>query len=145
MEKSASVEPDMNVTPLVDVVLVLLIIFMVVAPRMDEDVPVELPAVLNPDPRVEEGAEPLEISLASDGGVYLERQRLELDAAVEALASKHAENPHRRLVIRADRRLTYGQVRDVLDRTRRAGFPGTSLVVGEKPDPEGDRERESEG
>ena len=132
MKRSASVVPDMNVTPLVDVVLVLLIIFMVVAPRMDQDVPVELPGIFNPDPDVEGQLEPLKMSLASDGKVYVEQEEHTLDSAVEVLGWKYAENPRRRLVIRADRRVKYGQVRDVLARTRKVGFPGTSLVVGEK-------------
>jgi len=79
--------------------------------------------------------EPLKMSIASDGAVYLEQEKLEVDAAVEALGWKHAENPQRRLIIRADRRLKYGQVRDVLEKTRKVGFPGTSLVVGEKSRP----------
>jgi len=136
MKKPASVVPDMNVTPLVDVVLVLLIIFMVVAPRMDQDVPVELPGIFNPDPDVDGQIEPLKMSLASDGKVCVEQDEHTLDSAVEVLGWKYAENPQRRLVIRADRRVKYGQVRDVLARTRKVGFPGTSLVVGEKARPD---------
>ena len=60
-----SVRPDINVTPLVDVVLVLLIIFMVVAPRMDQDVPVDLPGIFNPDPEVETAMDPVKLSVAS--------------------------------------------------------------------------------
>jgi len=107
----------------------------VVAPRMEQDVQVELPGIFNPDPETEGQIEPLKMSIASDGAVYLEQEKLEVDAAVEALGWKHAENPQRRLIIRADRRLKYGQVRDVLEKTRKVGFPGTSLVVGEKSRP----------
>jgi biopolymer transport protein TolR len=136
MRKPTSVVPDMNVTPLVDVVLVLLIIFMVVAPQMEQDVPVELPGIFNPDPDIENQLEPLKMSLGSDGKVYVEQEEYGLDEAVEVLGFKYAENPQRRLVIRADRRVKYGQVRDVLARTRKVGFPGTSLMVGEKARPD---------
>ncbi|MEW6268397.1 MAG: biopolymer transporter ExbD [Thermodesulfobacteriota bacterium] len=135
MKRTSPVSPDMNVTPLVDVVLVLLIIFMVVAPRMEQDVPVELPGIFNPDPEVEGQLEPLKLSIASDGSVWVEQEKHDVDGAVELLGWKHAESPHRRLVIRADRRLRYGQVRELLARTRQVGFPGTSLLVGEKSRP----------
>jgi biopolymer transport protein ExbD/biopolymer transport protein TolR len=65
--------PDINVTPLVDVVLVLLIIFMVVAPRMDQDVPVDLPGIFNPDPEVETAMDPVKLSVAKAGRVLHRR------------------------------------------------------------------------
>lgn len=137
MKKPSLPIPEINMTPLVDVVLVLLIIFMVVAPRMDEDVQVELPGIFNPDPDPEGQIEPLKVSVSSDGSVYVEQEAHPLDEAVEILSWKHAEDPHRRLVVRADRRLKYGQVRDLLAKTRQVGFPGTSLLVGEKDRPAG--------
>jgi biopolymer transport protein ExbD len=132
VKKSSPVTPDMNVTPLVDVVLVLLIIFMVVAPRMDQDLPVELPGIFNPDPEIENQVDPFKVSVSSTGEFSFDQKTYTLDEAVEALAWKHAEEPLRRLVLRADRRLTYGQVREILARTQQVGFPGMSLMVGEK-------------
>jgi biopolymer transport protein ExbD len=67
--------------------------------------------------------------------VYVEQEKHDVATAVELLGWKHAEAPHRRLVIRADRRLKYGQVRDLLAKTRQVGFPGTSLLVGERSRP----------
>jgi biopolymer transport protein ExbD len=122
----------MNVTPLVDVVLVLLIIFMVVAPRMDQDVPIDLPGIFHPDPASDVQSDPFKLSLTPDGSVYLEDQKMTLDEAVGLLAQKHAEEPLRRLVIRADQKVDYGRVKEALGRTRAVGFPGSSLLVGEK-------------
>lgn len=126
------VGPDINVTPLVDVVLVLLIIFMVVAPRMDQDVPVDLPGIFNPDPEVETAMDPVKLSVAKAGEYYIDEQKFDLDGAVAALAAEHAAEPMRRLVLRADSKLTYGQVREILSRSQQVGFPGMSLMVGER-------------
>lgn len=130
--KPGGVSPDMNVTPLVDVVLVLLIIFMVVAPRMDQDVPVDLPGIFNPDPEVDTTSEPIKLTVSSAGEFYVGEEKYDLDGAIEVLSAAHADEPLRRLVLRADAKLTYGQVRGVLSRTQQVGFPGMSFLVGEK-------------
>jgi biopolymer transport protein ExbD/biopolymer transport protein TolR len=122
----------MNVTPLVDVVLVLLIIFMVVAPRMDQDVQVDLPGIFNPDPEVETSLDPLKVTVARTGEYYINDQKYGLDDAIEVLSSEHAAEPLRRLVLRADAKLSYGQMRDLFSRSQKVGFPGIALMVGEK-------------
>ena len=124
--------PDMNVTPLVDVVLVLLIIFMVVAPRMDQDVQVDLPGIFNPDPEIETSVDPLKVSVAKAGEYYVNEQRFDLDGAIEALGAEHAAEPLRRLLLRADAKLTYGDVREIFARAQKVGFPGVALMVGER-------------
>jgi biopolymer transport protein TolR len=124
--------PEMNVTPLVDVVLVLLIIFMVVAPRLDQDVQVELPGIFNPDPDVEASADPLKVSVAKVGEYYIDEHKYDLDGAITELGAKHAADPLRRLVLRADARLKYGDVRELLNRSQQVGFPGVALMVGER-------------
>jgi biopolymer transport protein ExbD/biopolymer transport protein TolR len=129
------VTPEINVTPLVDVVLVLLIIFMVVAPRMEQDVQVELPGIFNPDPEVEGQLDPLKVSVASAGEYYVEDQKYDLDGVIELLAAEHAVEPYRRLVLRADSRLKYGDVRALFARAQEIGFPGLSFMVGERHKP----------
>ena len=126
------VVPDINVTPLVDVVLVLLIIFMVVAPRLDQDVQVELPGVFNPDPEVKNQVDPLKVSVAHTGDIYVGDEKLDLEAAVAQLAAEHAADPYRRLILRADAGLRYGQVRDLFAKAQEVGFPGIGLQVGER-------------
>ena len=136
--RRGDVSPDMNVTPLVDVVLVLLIIFMVVAPRLDQDVQVNLPGVFNPDPDVDASVEPLKVSVAKAGEYYIDDRKYDLDGAIENLSAAHAADPLRRLVLRADAKLTYGQVREIFGRSQQVGFPGVALMVGErKPSADG--------
>lgn len=130
-ERPAGVAPDMNVTPLVDVVLVLLIIFMVVAPQMDKNVPVELPGIFNPDPQAKV-SDPFKLTIDRSGSIFVDQTPMSLDDAIATLSAWHAEEPLRRLVLRADKEITYGQVRQVLARTQQVGFPGLSLMVGEK-------------
>jgi biopolymer transport protein ExbD/biopolymer transport protein TolR len=132
----------MNVTPLVDVVLVLLIIFMVVAPRLDQDVQVNLPGIFNPDPDVDASVEPLKVSVAKAGEYYIDDQNYDLDGAIEHLSAAHAADPLRRLVLRADARLTYGQVREIFGRSQQVGFPGVNLMVSERKAP---ADRKGEG
>ena len=131
----AGVLPDMNVTPLVDVVLVLLIIFMVVAPRLDQDVQVNLPGIFNPDPESDASAEPFKVSVAKVGEYYLDQQKYDLDGVIQQLSDRHANEPLRRLVLRADGKLKYGDVRTLFARAQSVGFPGIALMVGEKHKP----------
>jgi len=129
---AAAVQPDMNVTPLVDVVLVLLIIFMVVAPQMDQDVPVDLPGIFHPDPDTKGAVDPLKVTVAKAGEYYIEQTKYDLDGAIEQLTNEHALDPMRRVVLRADANLTYGDVRTIFARAQEIGFPGMSLLVGER-------------
>jgi biopolymer transport protein ExbD/biopolymer transport protein TolR len=128
----------MNVTPLVDVVLVLLIIFMVVAPRLERDVPVNLPGVFNADPQNVAGSEPLKVTVAPTGELYVDGQPYDLDGAVVALQAHHQAAPSRRLALRADEGLPYGRMREVCGRIQKIGFSGVALMVGERHRPESD-------
>jgi biopolymer transport protein ExbD len=126
------VTPDMNVTPLVDVVLVLLIIFMVVAPQLDQDVQVNLPGIFNVDPEVEGNMDPVKISVAEPGKYYIDERPFDMDGAVRYLIETQAADPNRRLLLRADSKLRYGEVRSFMARIQQAGFPGLNFMVGEK-------------
>jgi biopolymer transport protein TolR len=129
--RTADVQPDMNVTPLVDVVLVLLIIFMVVAPRLDQDVPIDLPGMHNPDPETK-SFDPVKITIAKKGEYYYEEKPFDLDGLTQQLNALHTADPTRRLLLRADAKVGYGAVREVLARCQEIGFPGMSLLVGER-------------
>jgi biopolymer transport protein TolR len=122
----------MNVTPLVDVVLVLLIIFMVVAPQLDQDVPVNLPGIFNPDPEVEGNMDPLKVSVAQAGEYWVDEQRFDLQGVLQYLADQRTADPDRRLLLRADSGLKYGAVREFMARVQQMGFPGLNFMVGEK-------------
>jgi biopolymer transport protein TolR len=130
--RSARVTPDINITPLVDVVLVLLIIFMVVAPQMEQDIPVTLPAIFNPDPDIEGQAAPEMVTMTKDGEFHIDSQKYDLDGALAELNAIHTADPYKRLALRADAGLKYKAVRDVFFRLQEVGFPGTSLMVSHR-------------
>jgi biopolymer transport protein TolR len=120
---------EINVTPLVDVMLVLLIIFMVTAPMLTAGVPVELPeSRANALPQEQQQ---LTVSLASDGTIYLDDAALapgELGERLAAVPRTGDEAPD--VVLRADRALDYGRVMAVMGELNRAGFSSISLVTG---------------
>jgi biopolymer transport protein TolR len=130
--RAAGVTPDMNVTPLVDVVLVLLIIFMVVAPHMEQDIPVTLPGIFNPDPDIEQQTPPLMLTVPKPGEFHIEGRIHDLETAVGELAAAHGANPYRRLELRADAGLKYKDVREMFNRLQQIGFPGMSILVSHR-------------
>ena len=125
--RASAVQPDMNVTPLVDVVLVLLIIFMVVAPQLQRDIQVNLPGIFNPDPDVEANVEAIKVTLNAPGQFHVDDDQYDLDGVIQFLSDQHQQDPLRRLVLRADSGLKYGQIREFMARSQQIGFPG---VVG---------------
>ena len=125
--------PDINVTPLVDVVLVLLIIFMVVIPQMDSGAAVNPPHAKNVDPEAEM-QEPVVVSLTKHGEVFIDKNRVEnLVGELSALRSARKDT---RVQIRADYEAPYRLVRDVFRICQDVGFPGVGLQVAEKKDGE---------
>ncbi|HLT31672.1 MAG TPA: biopolymer transporter ExbD, partial [Myxococcaceae bacterium] len=100
VRRGGGVKADINVTPLVDVVLVLLIIFMVVTPQMESGVAVDLPKARNTE---ESGAttEPVTLSIDKDGAIYLEKEKLAPGSVETRLAGLHEENAGRPLVLKA--------------------------------------------
>jgi len=119
---------EINVTPLVDVMLVLLIIFMVTAPLLNSAVPVNLPdSAANP---LEQDPDQITVSVDSDGFIYLDDAVVEeggFPAALESLAARGGERPL--VTLRADRSLDYGRVIAVMGELNRAGFNSISLVT----------------
>lgn len=135
MRPESSARPTINVTPLVDVVLVLLIIFMVITPEMENQDRVELPSVMFPDPEAKAKVEPLRISLS--------RHQLSLDGEAITwgeLDSRFAEiriaEPQRRAVVRADVSVSYGEVRRIYAACESHRFPGIAVAVSERPEKE---------
>jgi biopolymer transport protein ExbD len=123
---------EINVTPLVDVCLVLLIIFMVVMPLLNEEVPVRLPYGANPDPKPQgEGQLRLSLAWGSPRVVFVggDPAPIPLAALPERLEELRERKPWSEVVVRADRRLTYGEVRKVLRTLNEAGIRELSLAV----------------
>ena len=126
-KKKGKVKPVMNVTPLVDVVLVLLIIFMVILPAAVGDLNLELAKIENPDEEREGEPEPYVLSVDADGVVYFEDYIVEKSDLGDHLRSANANDPTKKLVLRGDYRLTYDKVRDVMAIVQDVGFPGVAL------------------
>ena len=125
-------ESDINVTPLVDIVLVLLIIFMVVTPALNEGEHVELPAIFNVDKKKE--VEPLDVTLAANGLVLFDKQVIERSHLEAKLGEAFAADPERKLMLKADYNLPYADLRETFALAQNIGFRGISLkVVQRKP------------
>src|SRR5918999_3316748 len=115
------VKGDINVTPLVDVCLVLLIIFMVVTPMLQSGVDVMKPETTNPT-KMPENQKQLAVAMKADGSVHI-GQHWVPDANLKAhLEQVHAETPDKDVMIKADRRLKYKQVRGLMRMINEAGF-----------------------
>jgi biopolymer transport protein ExbD len=124
------VKPNINVTPLVDVVLVLLIIFMVIIPNMQDGKPIEMINVFNPDKDAEEKDEPLTITIDRNEHYIVDKSELPRAQAIAELSSVHARTPKRKLLIRADAKLPYAKVREFFKEVQDIGFGGVALAVG---------------
>ncbi len=129
--KSKQPEPDINVTPLVDVVLVLLIIFMVMAPALADSEQIELPTILQPDAKPKD-MNPIDVTLAPSGNVIVEEQRIDPGALKGTLATMHKEKPDRAVLLKTDESVPYRRVRETFAMMQAIGFKGVSLKVLEK-------------
>ena len=118
---------EINVTPLVDVMLVLLIIFMVAAPLMTVGVPVQLPKTTAA--KVAQPREPIIVTIDSEGRVFL-GDKPAPDAAVSSqLAALAREQPDAVVYVRADRSLSYGRIMEIIGQVSKAGFGKVSLIA----------------
>jgi biopolymer transport protein TolR len=125
------VKNDINVTPLVDVVLVLLIIFMVITPMLQRGKDVKLPEAKNIE-QENKDSESVMVSVTTDKRIWLESNQIEPDALESSLRETFAQAPGRKVLIKGDQTLTVAEVRKVMDRVRKAGGKGVSLAVEEK-------------
>ena len=122
---------DINVTPLVDVVLVLLIIFMVVTPMLTSGVEVKLPDAKTTQSAQDLGQH-LVISIKSDGTIYVDTTATSIDNLAEEVEAAMAGNASRSLLIKGDRALTWEQVHGVMETIREARGTETMLLAAEK-------------
>ena len=128
MKAPQKIQPVINVTPLVDVVLVLLIIFMVVTPMMESGLAMDLPKAGHPeeDPR---GMDPSLVSVGPAGEVFLDSRPVAFEALPGHLAALHQADPARKVVLQADRGIPFRHVRRVFQVCQDAGLDGMSLRV----------------
>ncbi len=118
---------EINVTPFVDVVLVLLIIFMVAAPLLTVGVPVDLPKTEAKSLPNEQ--EPLSITILNDGKIFLQSNEVKFDDILTRLQAIAGEGYERRIFIRADNTADYGVVMQVMARINAAGYRNLGLVT----------------
>jgi len=121
---------EINVTPMVDVMLVLLIIFMVSAPLLTVGVPIDLPQTKAKS--LDQDKEPLTISVNTKGEVYLQNSEIKLDDLVpklQAITQSRGGGADERIYVRGDRKVDYGTVMRVMGRLSAAGFRRVALVT----------------
>jgi biopolymer transport protein ExbD len=123
---------EINVTPFIDVILVLLIIFMVAAPIATVDVPVDLPgATVEPEPRPDA---PVFLTVKSDLSLTVGDDATTLDALPAALAAATHGDKSERIFLRADKIVSYGSIMEIMNRLRNAGYLKVALVGLENRD-----------
>ena len=132
----APLNASINVTPLVDVCLVLLIIFMVVTPMLQKGIPVNLPVTDEPE-KTPDTDKQLQISVKADGSVYLGPNVVRKDQVESALKEIQERTPDREIAVKGDKLVKYGDVLDVLRACREVGFNDVGLIAQPKKTGEG--------
>jgi biopolymer transport protein TolR len=126
---SGSLNSDINVTPFVDICLVLLIIFMVVTPMLQEGVQVQLPYAKNTEKKEDDETHAIVVALKTPDIIYVQRKQIAREQYIAEMTEIHDRMPEKSVLIKADRSLKYGDVRKVMIETNQAGFSEVSLVA----------------
>ena len=125
--KKRRIISDINITPFVDVLLVLLIIFMVAAPMMTSSVNLELPK--GTATATSEKSQPIVISVKEDGSIFLQDEAIKLATIPSKLNDITSGNISSKILVRADKKLDYGRVMEVVKTVSLAGFNQVVLVT----------------
>jgi len=124
---------DINVTPLVDVMLVLLIVFMVAAPLMTVGVPIELPKT--EAKQLDSSTEPITVTVQADGNVFLQETPITLETLAPKLVAIAKNGYEKQIFVRADTNVAYGKVMEVMGLLNGAGYRKIGLVTGNADEP----------
>jgi biopolymer transport protein TolR len=122
---SSGVMSEINVTPLVDVMLVLLIVFMVAAPLMTVGVPIDLPKTAAKP--LNSQVEPLSVSIRPDGSIFLMEEPMTMDQLAQKLLALYGIDPDKEIRVRGDLAASYGPIAEVLGAINSAGFKKIGL------------------
>jgi biopolymer transport protein ExbD len=125
---SSDVKSEINVTPLVDVCLVLLIIFMVITPLLQIGRGVRIPSTGNPDKKPHDEKQ-VTISMEKSGDIYLDKDLIMASQLVARLADIRLKSQEKRIMIKADKDLNYGAVKTIMMKCNDAGFTNVGLIV----------------
>ena len=132
-DEGSKVNSNINVTPMVDVMLVLLIIFMVITPMLQKGVSVDMAKVNSPAPMPDADKEDaLLISIMRDGKIYFGSDRVDADKLSQLVKDRLANKVDKRVFIKSDARSRYGTVVDVVDNVRSAGVDDVGLLTEQK-------------
>ncbi len=118
---------EINVTPMVDVMLVLLVIFMVTAPLLTAGVQVDLPKTSATPLKGED--QPLSVSIDANGKIWIQETEVQMDELAPRLQAITAQKPDTRIFVRGDKTIDYGRVMEVMGTLGAAGFPKVALVT----------------
>ncbi len=118
---------EINVTPFVDVMLVLLVVFMVTAPLLTVGVQVDLPE--SSADIIPGNDEPLTVTINSEGAIFLQENQIPLDELVPKLVAITGQNPETRIFVRGDKSVPYGMVMEVMGTVNAAGFTKVALIT----------------
>jgi len=133
-DEGAKVNSNINVTPMVDVMLVLLIIFMVITPMLQKDITVDLAKVSHPTQMTDADKEnAIVVAITRDGGVFLGRDRIQPDQLTNKVKDRIANQVNKTVYVRSDARAKYKSVVDVVDNVRAAGVDDLGLLTDQKP------------
>jgi biopolymer transport protein ExbD/biopolymer transport protein TolR len=128
--EGSKVNSNINVTPMVDVMLVLLIIFMVITPMLQNKVSIDLAVVANPTAMPDADKEDaIVVAVTRDGAVYLGQNRIDPSQLGSIVRDKLAEKTDKTIFIRADRRAQFKAVEDAIDDVRTAGVETVDLLT----------------
>lgn len=125
------IKAEINVTPMVDVVLVLLIIFMVVTPMLQRGKDVQLPKATKVDEEKKGGTDPIVVSVTTDKRIYIESDSYDDEGFETELQKKLVSNPGQRILLKGDQALVFEDVRRVMNLARKAGAKSIALGVEE--------------
>ena len=120
---------DINVTPMVDVMLVLLIVFMVAAPLLTVGVPIDLPQTKAKELNTE--AKPITVSVTPAGDIFIGDQPVQLDGLVDAINAQPQAAPDQRIYVRGDQTANYGAVMKVMGVLSAGGFSKIGLITAQ--------------
>ena len=119
---------EINVTPFVDVMLVLLIVFMVTAPLLTVGVPVDLPKVKTASALTDQ-KDPIEITVKFDGTLYLGESEVEIENLIPRLIAITDQNTEARIYVRGDRVVSYGRIMEIMSLINSIGYVKVALVT----------------
>jgi len=132
-DEGSKVSSEINVTPMVDVMLVLLIIFMVVTPMLQKGISVDMAKVNNPEQMQDADKEDaLLVSITRDGKVYFGSEQITVDNLTGKVKDRLANKPDKRVYVKADMRARFGSVVQVVDSVRAAGVDDLGLLTDQR-------------